>query len=541
MDQDRSSASATEVAREAAAKRAALGSPPASAPAVPAVGVHAPSRVTWLGTFVRRYFEPLVLTVQVLIDLLVVLFACWCGYQSREAFIESPHTEFSTYVNVFLLTGAVCLVTFHAFGLYSPLKSLLNIEEFKAITKSTLVSFLVVHMLIVFLAPTPTGAEAEARRQGTVYDWLQPLHRWIDLDVNPANYSRFVALLAFAWILILMMASRFACFKAIQTLHRRGIGNRNALIVGTGPAARRLEKKFLLVPTLGLNLTGFVTESARSSNALSSRARVLGPIDQLEDLVKLHKISEAFVTIPEATDEELMGIIERLERLGVVYHVVPRFYHLLAQRVRIHSLDSVPLVTRRERSASLPGLFAKRVLDIAGSLIVLLLCAPLFLLSALMIKRQSPGPVFFMQTRVGKDGKPFRIFKFRTMHVHLSGDAPKPSSSHDPRITRIGRWLRRYSLDELPQILNVLRGEMSLVGPRPEMSFIVDQYGALERERLRVKPGLTGLWQISYARGEAIHENIDYDLYYIENQSFLLDVVILALTGFAVMKGTGAY
>jgi lipopolysaccharide/colanic/teichoic acid biosynthesis glycosyltransferase len=123
----------------------------------------------------------------------------------------------------------------------------------------------------------------------------------------------------------------------------------------------------------------------------------------------------------------------------------------------------------------------------------------------------------------------------------MSGDAPTPRSPYDPRITRIGRWLRRYSLDELPQFFNVLAGDMSIVGPRPEMRFIVEKYDTLQRERLRVKPGITGLWQISYARKAAIHENLDYDLYYIENQSFLLDVVIIALTGFAVVKGTGAY
>ena len=122
-----------------------------------------------------------------------------------------------------------------------------------------------------------------------------------------------------------------------------------------------------------------------------------------------------------------------------------------------------------------------------------------------------------------------------------AADGHPSRHSRDPRITKIGRYLRRYSLDELPQFLNVFRGEMSLVGPRPEMSFIVDQYGPLERERLRVKPGITGLWQISYARQRAIHDNLDYDLYYIEHQSFLLDLVIIALTAFAVAKGTGAY
>jgi len=122
----------------------------------------------------------------------------------------------------------------------------------------------------------------------------------------------------------------------------------------------------------------------------------------------------------------------------------------------------------------------------------------------------------------------------------MSGDAPTPDSPFDPRITKIGHYLRRYSLDEMPQFLNVLKGDMSLVGPRPEMKFIVEDYGAVERERLRVKPGLTGLWQISYARQSQIHDNLDYDLYYIEHQSFLLDLVILSLTGVAVLKGTGA-
>jgi lipopolysaccharide/colanic/teichoic acid biosynthesis glycosyltransferase len=175
------------------------------------------------------------------------------------------------------------------------------------------------------------------------------------------------------------------------------------------------------------------------------------------------------------------------------------------------------------------------------AVLVLLVSLPLFVIVSVLIKRESPGPVLFVQRRIGKDGKPFLMRKFRTMHQHMSGDAPTPNSPYDPRITRIGRWLRRYSLDELPQFINVLLGDMSAVGPRPEMPFIVEKYGPLDRERLRVKPGITGLWQISYARQMAIHDNLDYDLYYIEHQSVLLDLVILALTGFAVVKGTGAY
>jgi exopolysaccharide biosynthesis polyprenyl glycosylphosphotransferase len=487
------------------------------------------------GNFLRRYFEPLLLSAQVVIDLLVVLAACWLGYKAREAIGWQAKTPFPVYRDIFLLTGAVCLVCFHAFGMYSPLKSLLNVEEFKAIGKSTVVAFLVVHVLIIFLSPT------ELDPRGKVYQLLVPIHRLIDLDVNPDSFSRLTLLLAFALILLLTTASRFASFKVIQNLHRRGIGNRNVLIVGTGKTARRLQKKFVLVPTLGLNLTGFVSEKPGSVGDSIDRVRVLGSVEELEWLIGRHKVSEVFVALPEIEEEPLMGMVEQLERVGVAYHVVPRFYHLLSHKVRIENLDSIPLIARRDREQDLIAAAAKRVLDVAASLAILTLGWPLFVVPALLIKRESPGPVFFLQTRIGRDGKPFQIIKFRTMHMHLSGDAPKPRGADDPRITRVGRWLRRYSLDELPQLLNVLRGEMSLVGPRPEMPFIVEKYGPMERERLRAKPGLTGLWQISYARGEAIHANLDYDIYYIENQSLLLDLVILGLTGVAVVKGTGAY
>ena len=171
----------------------------------------------------------------------------------------------------------------------------------------------------------------------------------------------------------------------------------------------------------------------------------------------------------------------------------------------------------------------------------LLLTAPLLLITTWLIRRDSEGPIFFRQVRIGLDGRPFEMLKFRTMYAGDCRDAVAPETEQDPRVTRVGRWLRRYSLDELPNFINVLRGEMSVVGPRPEMPFIVEEYSPQDRERLRAKPGVTGLWQISYARTMAIHDNLDYDLYYIENQSFLLDLVIVALTGVAVFKGTGAY
>ncbi len=491
------------------------------------------------GTFVRRNFEPLVLSIQVLVDLAVIWLACWAGWKLREALAGQPGPDFDHYREVFLLTAAVSLVSFHATGMYSPLKSLLNIEEFKAVAKSTLTSFLVVHALLLLLR-TATGLPEHG-----IYRLLIPLHNFVNIEITDERgvwqFSRMGVVLAFVMIGVLTTASRFCSFKVIQWLHRRGVGNRNVLIYGTGDTARRLQKKFVLVPTLGLNLLGFVSERKEEVGTRIDRFEVLGVAEELEFLIRRHKISEVFVAVPEADERELMGLIETLEREGVIYHVVPRFYHIFSHKVRIETLDSIPLVTRPDRNPTFLQLASKRALDLFVALTALLLTAPLFAITAFLIRRESPGPVFFRQKRVGKDGELFEMLKFRTMFVEKGGDAPKPKSHHDPRLTAIGRWLRRYSLDELPQLINVLKGEMSIVGPRPEMAFIVERYGALERERLRVKPGLTGLWQISYARGEAIHENMEYDIYYIEHQSFLLDVVIIALTGFAVVKGTGAY
>jgi lipopolysaccharide/colanic/teichoic acid biosynthesis glycosyltransferase len=182
----------------------------------------------------------------------------------------------------------------------------------------------------------------------------------------------------------------------------------------------------------------------------------------------------------------------------------------------------------------------KRALDVAGALLLLVLLAPLLLLAAVLIRLDSPGPAFFRQRRVGKDGAEFPMWKFRSMRTDAPPYASSPTSNTDARLTRVGRLMRRVSMDELPQLMNVLRGEMSLVGPRPEMPFIVDRYTELERGRLAVKPGITGLWQISPARAFPIHENVQYDLHYIRHQNLVLDGAILLRTVAAVIHGVGA-
>ena len=188
-----------------------------------------------------------------------------------------------------------------------------------------------------------------------------------------------------------------------------------------------------------------------------------------------------------------------------------------------------------------PFYFAgKRLFDEAVALVVFVVTLPVWAVIAMAIRLESPGPVLFVQERVGRHGRLFRLFKFRTMYAHAPKYAVTPRSGHDPRVTPIGRFLRRTSLDELPQLLNILKGEMSIVGPRPEMPFMLKRYTPLHRQRLMVLPGLTGLWQ-AVARHTPLEQSIRYDLYYLKNRSLLFDLMIIGRTVLGVMGGRGAY
>ncbi len=500
--------------------------------------------MTQVGSLLRRHFSQLVLWTQVFVDALVIAGACALGYWLVLQFEDAEKMiPLDVYFQLWGLITVVCLTSFYSFGMYKPVKSLLNVEEFEAIAKSVVVSFFLVLSLVVLLRGSTQGVDAQGMKEEVtgIYSFLLPLHRWIDLDLDPNAFSRLTVVTTFFLLGTFTSISRFFSFRLFQLLHRRGIGNRNVLILGSGKTGRRLMRKFVLIPTMGLRMVGFVSEDPEEVGEVHGRAPVLGSIDKLREVIREHKVHEVFVALPECEEAHLMEIIAHLEEWGVSYRVVPRFYHLMSQRVKIENLDSIPLISRPHRHEGWPRTLAKRVMDIVLSLTIMLLGLPLFAIIAFLVKRESPGPIFYRQVRIGRYGRKFKMLKFRTMFTHMSGDAPAPNSAGDPRITRVGRYLRRTSLDELPQFLNVLSGEMSIVGPRPEMPFIAESYEAFDRERLRVKPGITGLWQISSDRQSEIHENLDYDIYYVENQSVLLDLVIIALTMFAVARGTGAH
>ena len=348
-------------------------------------------------------------------------------------------------------------------------------------------------------------------------------------------------------VLILLLVERGLLFTFLRWAHSKGYGAQRLLIYGE-ELGEQIFKKIAQSPRLGMCCAGLIVDDPslkgvtimEQSFSKKRRTTVLGTWNELADIVARNPVDEIIIAQRSLEHEQFTRIMADCERIGIPVSFVPNVFGLYHHCFNFYDIDGVPLARLRRIRISAAQLLTKRVFDLVFSGLLLVLCAPFFALMAILIRIDSSGPAVFRQLRVGRGGKPFELYKFRTMWTGAAHYQESPNSSADPRITRLGRWLRRTSLDELPQLWNVLKGEMSLVGPRPEMPFIVDTYSTLARQRLRVKPGITGLWQISADRALPIHENLEYDLYYIENRTFLLDCVILLYTLIFAIRGKGA-
>jgi lipopolysaccharide/colanic/teichoic acid biosynthesis glycosyltransferase len=255
------------------------------------------------------------------------------------------------------------------------------------------------------------------------------------------------------------------------------------------------------------------------------------------DLIREHGGRLVVVGIPSLSQQRLQEITAEACSAGANVAFVPQLSFGSETSADYVDIDGVLIASLGRAPHKRLYEAAKRIFDVCAAFVLLVFTAPLWAVLAAYIRWDSEGPVFFRQMRVGREGKLFELYKFRSMRV----DAPKygfhPMGAEDPRVTSAGRWLRQTSLDELPQLINVLKGDMSLVGPRPEMPFIVERYNTHHRQRLQVMPGLTGLWQLSADRSFLIHENIQYDLYYIRDRNFFMDLAILLHTAVFAMKG----
>jgi Undecaprenyl-phosphate glucose phosphotransferase len=354
-------------------------------------------------------------------------------------------------------------------------------------------------------------------------------------DVGAFEVSRIV----WGIFLVINIAFGYLSRKFIrEALERRwlaGIGLRKILIAGAGDLGRVVADRILEHRELGYQIVGFVDDKAGGDHLGYRGLPLLGSLSEAADIVANEKIDDLYVALPLEEHMKLLDLVESTSREGVDVKVVPDLLQFIALRARLEDLDGVPVINLNDVPLQGISSFIKRVLDFSISTIALTVMALPGLLISWMIKRSSPGPIFYAQERMGLDGKQFTVYKFRSMEKDAEDNTgPVWAREDDPRATKVGRWLRRLDLDELPQFWNVLKGDMSIVGPRPERPFFVEQFKHRIPQymlRHKVKAGITGWAQVNGWRGNtSLEKRIEYDLYYIENWSVTLDIKIMWLT-----------
>jgi exopolysaccharide biosynthesis polyprenyl glycosylphosphotransferase len=269
----------------------------------------------------------------------------------------------------------------------------------------------------------------------------------------------------------------------------------------------------------------------------SDKLSIIGNFEQIDQKIKEIKIDRIIVAVRNISSKKIDYIQSIANKHQISLNFLPSIESFESQPKKLKYQAGIPLISKNSNSQSFFYKTGKRTLDLILAIIISVLVFPVLIIITILIKKNSEGSCIFSQDRIGLNGKTFKLYKFRSMYINTPKYGHSPSSSSDDRVTKVGRWLRKTSLDELPQLINIIKNDMSLVGPRPEMPFIVNNYSIIEKQRLIVKPGLTGLWQVSPYRDSEINHNLEYDFYYIENQGFILDFVILFMTLFFTTRG----
>lgn len=454
-------------------------------------------------------------------DLLAVVLSWYVFYFLRfeiGLFQEIRPTMPATLIFPALIMGAYWLVIFAVFGRYRKLYLQSRFDEIIGIGKISLLGTLILFFLLFI----------------------------DDMGWNQNNLTTAKEKTALYWILVFgfVSASRLVVRTTQKWRVRRGLGLHNALIVGTGPLAQNVQENLRRQPISGMRVLGFVALNGKLKNKLD--APILGPLKELKSVVRDNDIEEVIVALEPEEKERLVEVLQRVDMPNISVKILPDFHQVITGMNKTNQIFGLPLIEVLPDPMPTWEKVTKRVFDSTFSLLVLVLFFPLWILVALLIRITSSGPAVYQQKRVGVFGKKFTIYKFRTMYSDAEvRSGPVWATANDPRITPLGFWLRKLRIDEVPQFWNVLKGEMSLVGPRPERPYFVEQF---EREiplytrRLRVKPGITGWAQVKWkydASLEDVKEKTKYDLFYVENMSLRMDFKILLNTILTVLGGKG--
>ena len=455
----------------------------------------------------------------VLLDGLLAVAAFGLAYAVRfeTGFIEAPKGQppFAQYLVLMPFIAVLAPLAFNLQGAYRLRRNRSRVDDFFSVLVGTVL--LVVIAVLGTLYFQVYYAGDLAREQGTY------------------EVSRIVWGLFGLFNVGLTYASRESVRTLIQRRFRAGLGLKRVLVAGTGDLARHVADRLLEHAEFGYQLIGFVDDSAGTDTLGYRGLPLFGSLDDTEETIQRENIDQLYVALPLEQHVKMLRLIEVANRECIDIKVVPDLLQFIALRARLEELDGVPIININD--IPLQGLSGavKRAIDITVSLSALAVLAVPFAVIAAAIRLTSAGSVFYRQERMGLDRRPFAVLKFRSMHEDAERDTgPVWTREDDPRRTPVGAFLRRSNLDELPQLWNVLRGEMSLVGPRPERPFFVEQFKDRVPQymlRHKVKSGMTGWAQVNGWRGNtSIEKRIEYDLYYIENWSVALDFKILWLT-----------
>jgi exopolysaccharide biosynthesis polyprenyl glycosylphosphotransferase len=444
------------------------------------------------------------------------LFAYWLRFYSpATAFI--PVTlgipSLRAYIESSLVIIPIWLWLFQRRGMYHPRRAIFFSDEF----------FAVVRLVCVGMILIMAGA----------------------FFYREFSYSRIVFLYLALSAVFSLSLERFLMMKFEQQWYLRGSDLKRVIIVGTNSLAQRMYQSLRIHPKLGYDARGYFSLDGAASSEMHN-IPLLGGLRQTSDFIKEHHVDVVLITLTETEHPMLPEFIRDCQGLNVEIMMVPDVLELMTSQVQIKHLNGIPFLAIKTPALTTWNAIVKRTFDVVTASFILLLISPIFLFVMILIKLDSRGPIFYLQERVGLDGVLFKVMKFRSMRVNAEQQTgPVWATKDDPRTTRIGKFLRRFSIDELPQLLNVINGDMSLVGPRPERPHFVEQFKdeiPKYLERHRVKTGMTGWAQVNGMRGNApITERTKYDVYYVENWSLVFDLKIILKTIRAVLFGEDAY
>ena len=456
--------------------------------------------------------------ILITLDIITIAFAWVTAYVIRFSGIAIPVYSpdippFQEYLKLLLPIVIVCPFIFKNIGLYKPRRITSLFAEFFDIAKASTLA------VIILIAAT--------------------------FLVRKYDFSRLV--FSYFWLIsIVMLSIERALFREfLRFLRRKGYNMRHVLIVGAGELGKRVVAKIKNNTWTGLNIVGYLDDYKQTGELVEGK-KILGRISDVHDIVRAQEIDQIFVALPMRAYRRIMYVIERLSDELVTIRIVPDIYQTVTLNASVEDFDGLPLINLTDTHLYGWNVVAKRFVDMACSLIALVITAPLMAFIALIIKLTSPGSVLYKQERMGLDGKTFNMLKFRSMREDAEVETGAVwAKESDPRRTAFGVFLRKTSLDELPQFFNVLKGNMSIVGPRPERPVFIEQFkknipGYMLRHKM--KAGITGWAQVNGWRGDTdLKKRIEYDLYYIENWSLLLDIKIMWLTVWKGLISKNAY